>query len=94
MSDDTPTTPSAETTAPRRRRAAGRPAGPPQPVAAAEPTTVSAEAAWHAFRWNRVWTNYCLRRGLFRDSPVAARYGPEVAREIPLRPSLALDTIA
>ena len=23
--------------------------------------TVSADAAWHAFLWNRVWTNYCLR---------------------------------
>ena len=23
--------------------------------------TVSPEAAWHAFLWNRVWTNYCLR---------------------------------
>jgi len=43
VSDDTPTT-SAETPAPRRRRAAGRPAGPPQPVAATAPAEASAEA--------------------------------------------------
>ena len=37
MSDDSPTTPTSETPAPRRRRAAGRPAGPPKPVDTAPP---------------------------------------------------------
>ena len=56
--------------------------------------TVSPEAAWHAFLWNRVWTNYCLQRGLYRDSPLAATYPPRVPREVPLRASPELDTIA
>ena len=42
MSDDTPTT--AEIPAPRRRRAAGRPAGPPTPVEAAAPAEAAAVA--------------------------------------------------
>jgi radical SAM superfamily enzyme YgiQ (UPF0313 family) len=46
--------------------------------------TVSPEAAWHAFLWNRVWTNYCLARGVFRDSPLADRYPPQIPREAPL----------
>ena len=57
---------------------------------------VSPDAAWHTFLWNRVWTNYCLQRGLYRDSPLAATYPSEVARDIPARPvraSLAGDTI-
>ncbi len=57
---------------------------------------VSPDAAWHTFLWNRVWTNYCLQRGLYRDSPLAASYPSEVAREIPTRPvtaSLAGGTI-
>ncbi len=57
---------------------------------------VSPDAAWHTFLWNRVWTNYCLQRGLYRDSPLAASYPSEVAREIPARPvtaSLAGGTI-
>ena len=56
--------------------------------------TVSADAAWHAFLWNRVWTNYCLERGVFRDSPLAAAYPEQLAREVPLRPSPAPDTSA
>ena len=56
--------------------------------------TVSADAAWHAFLWNRVWTNYCLERGVFRDSPLAATYPPRLAREVPLRPSPGPDTSA
>ena len=44
---------------------------------------VSPDAAWHAFLWNRVWSNYCLQRGLFRDSPLAAAYPVEVARDVP-----------
>jgi radical SAM superfamily enzyme YgiQ (UPF0313 family) len=47
--------------------------------------TVSPQAAWHAFLWNRVWTNYCLARGVFRDSPLAESYPAEVPREVPLR---------
>ena len=52
---------------------------------------VSPDAAWHTLLWNRVWTNYCLQRGLFRDSPLASTYPHEVPREIPTRPILALD---
>jgi len=52
---------------------------------------VSPDAAWHTLLWNRVWTNYCLQRGLFRDSPLASTYPREVPREIPTRPILALD---
>ena len=48
---------------------------------------VSADAAWHTMLWNRVWTNYCLQRGLYRDSPLAASYPDEVPREAPPRPS-------
>ena len=55
--------------------------------------TVSPEAAWHAFLWNRVWSNYCLRSGVFRRSPWADDYPAEIPREVPLRPILALDTI-
>ena len=55
--------------------------------------TVSPEAAWHAFLWNRVWTNYCLRGGAFRRAPLADIYPTQIPREPPLRPSLDLDTI-
>jgi hypothetical protein len=47
---------------------------------------VSPEAAWHAFLWNRVWTNYCLKNGAFRKSPLAASYPAAIPREIPARP--------
>ena len=47
--------------------------------------TVSPEAAWHAFLWNRVWTNYCLRRGVFHRSPVADTYPAELPRAVPAR---------
>lgn len=47
--------------------------------------TVSPDAAWHTFLWNRVWTNYCLERGVFRDSPLAATYPPAMPREVPAR---------
>jgi radical SAM superfamily enzyme YgiQ (UPF0313 family) len=56
--------------------------------------TVSPEAAWHAFLWNRVWSNYCLRGGVFRRSPLAETYVAELPREPPLRPTLDLGTIA
>jgi radical SAM superfamily enzyme YgiQ (UPF0313 family) len=56
--------------------------------------TVSPEAAWHAFLWNRVWSNYCLRGGAFRRSPLADFYPPEIPRGVPLRPSLDFGTIA
>jgi len=55
---------------------------------------VSPEAAWHTFLWNRVWSNYCLRGGLYRDSPLAAGYPDAIPCEPPLRPIPALDTIA
>jgi len=54
---------------------------------------VSADAAWHTFLWNRVWTNYCLTRGLYRDSPVAALYPAEVPRAVPVRPIVQYGTI-
>jgi radical SAM superfamily enzyme YgiQ (UPF0313 family) len=54
---------------------------------------VSADAAWHTFLWNRVWTNYCLTRGLYRDSPLAARYPAEVPRAVPVRPIAQYGTI-
>ena len=56
--------------------------------------TVSPEAAWLAFLWNRVWTNYCLRAGAFRKSPLAETYPTELPRETPLRPLSDADTIA
>jgi radical SAM superfamily enzyme YgiQ (UPF0313 family) len=56
--------------------------------------TVSADAAWHAFLWNRVWTNYALKAGVFRRSPFADTYPAQVARAVPLRPTLDLRTIA
>jgi Radical SAM superfamily len=55
--------------------------------------TVSPEAAWHSFLWNRVWSNYCLRSGAFRRSPMADFYGFELPRDVPVKPMLALDTI-
>ena len=53
---------------------------------------VSADAAWHTMLWNRVWTNYCLQRGVYRDSPLAASYPAAVPREAPPRPSPVADT--
>jgi radical SAM superfamily enzyme YgiQ (UPF0313 family) len=55
--------------------------------------TVSPEAAWHAFLWNRVWSNYCLRGGVFRRAPLADTYPTQMPREVPLRPTLDLGTI-
>jgi hypothetical protein len=55
--------------------------------------TVSPEAAWHTFLWNRVWANYCLRLGVFRQSPLADSYPDEIPRVEPLRPSAVPDTI-
>lgn len=48
--------------------------------------TVSPEAAWHAFLWNRVWTNYCLKIGAFRKSPRFDAYPGELLASIPERP--------
>jgi hypothetical protein len=56
--------------------------------------SVSPEAAWHTFLWNRVWTNYCLRAGAFRTSPLAEEYPTEIPRRIPVRSTPALDTTA
>ena len=50
---------------------------------------VSPEAAWHAFLWNRVWMNYCLRSGVFRKSPLAESYPASLPREVPSRPMIA-----
>jgi radical SAM superfamily enzyme YgiQ (UPF0313 family) len=47
---------------------------------------VSPDAAWHTLLWNRVWTNYCLQRGVFRESPSAATYADEIPRAIPPLP--------
>lgn len=55
--------------------------------------TVSPEAAWHSYLWNRVWTNYCLRAQVFRHAPLADSYAAELPREVPARPTLDLDTI-
>jgi radical SAM superfamily enzyme YgiQ (UPF0313 family) len=56
--------------------------------------TVSADAAWHAFLWNRVWTNYALRAGVFRRSPLAASYPAEIPRKVPARSTPVRDTTA
>jgi hypothetical protein len=47
---------------------------------------VSPDAAWHVFRWNRVWSNYCLRANLFRRSPLAASYPGQLPLEPPAEP--------
>jgi radical SAM superfamily enzyme YgiQ (UPF0313 family) len=52
--------------------------------------TVSEEAAWHAFLWNRVWTNYCLKNGAFRKSPLFESYPTELPRQIPERPTVGV----
>jgi len=52
--------------------------------------TVSAEAAWHAFLWNRVWTNYCLKIGAFRQSPLVESYPVALPREVPQRPMVTV----
>ena len=46
------------------------------------PNLSAAEAARHAFLWNRTWTNYGLRAGLFRRSPLADTY-PAVLADTP-----------
>jgi radical SAM superfamily enzyme YgiQ (UPF0313 family) len=56
--------------------------------------TVSPEAAWHAFLWNRVWTNYCMKQGVFRKAPLAETYPLEVPRAIPERPLMDIAMIA
>ena len=55
--------------------------------------TVSPDAAWHTFLWNRVWTNYCLEHGGFRQAPLVDIYPASLPREAPPRPVLGLDTI-
>lgn len=50
--------------------------------------TVSPDAAWHAFLWNRVWTNYCLKNGAFRKSPLFESYPESIARAVPERPAV------
>lgn len=44
---------------------------------------VSADAAWHAYLWNRTWTNYALRANVFRRSPLAVSYPAELPRAVP-----------
>ena len=48
---------------------------------------VSPDAAWHAYLWNRVWANYCLRANIFKKSPLAASYPTELPLAAPPRPS-------
>jgi radical SAM superfamily enzyme YgiQ (UPF0313 family) len=55
---------------------------------------VSPEAAWHTFLWNRVWTNYCLRAGVFRRAPLAGAYPAEVPRGEPFKSIRDFRTIA
>jgi radical SAM superfamily enzyme YgiQ (UPF0313 family) len=55
--------------------------------------TVSPEAAWHAFLWNRVWMNYCLRAGVFRKSPLAATYPASLPRVVPPRPAVPVTAL-
>ena len=50
--------------------------------------TVSPEAAWHAYLWNRVWTNYCLKNGAFRKSPLFETYPESIPRAVPERPAV------
>ena len=52
---------------------------------------VSPDAAWHVFRWNRVWSNYCLRANLFRRSPLAASYPTELPLEPPPEPARMIE---
>ncbi len=52
--------------------------------------TVSPDAAWHTFLWNRVWTNYCLQRGVFRDAPLAATYPAAMPRQAPDEDALTI----
>jgi radical SAM superfamily enzyme YgiQ (UPF0313 family) len=49
--------------------------------------TVSAAAAWHTFLWNRVWSNYCLRSGVFRRSPLGPTY-QAIPRVVPDEPAV------
>jgi radical SAM superfamily enzyme YgiQ (UPF0313 family) len=49
--------------------------------------TVSAAAAWHTFLWNRVWSNYCLRAGVFRHSPLGPTY-QSIPRAVPDDPAV------
>ncbi len=49
---------------------------------------VSPDAAWHAFLWNRVWTNYCLKNGAFRKSPLFESYPDSIPRAVPARPTV------
>jgi radical SAM superfamily enzyme YgiQ (UPF0313 family) len=51
---------------------------------------VSPEAAWHAFLWNRVWTNYCLKNGAFRKSPLIDSYPAAIPRAVPERPTVTV----
>lgn len=46
--------------------------------------TVSVDAAEHAYLWNRAWTNYGLRAGIFRRSPLAGSY----PSELPIVPAM------
>jgi radical SAM superfamily enzyme YgiQ (UPF0313 family) len=54
---------------------------------------ISPDAAWHAFLWNRVWSNYCLRANLFKRSPLAAQYSREIPREPPPPPEAMMEAV-
>ncbi|MFN7970741.1 MAG: radical SAM protein [Acidobacteriota bacterium] len=51
---------------------------------------VSPDAAWHAYLWNRAWTNFGLRNGVFRKSPRAASYPAAMPRVAPDRWDMAV----
>jgi radical SAM superfamily enzyme YgiQ (UPF0313 family) len=51
--------------------------------------TVSPAAAWHTFLWNRVWSNYCLRAGVFRRSPLGPTY-QIIPRAVPDGPAVTV----
>jgi radical SAM superfamily enzyme YgiQ (UPF0313 family) len=50
---------------------------------------VSSAAAWHTFLWNRVWSNYCLRAGVFRHSPLSPTY-QSIPRAVPDDPAVTV----
>jgi radical SAM superfamily enzyme YgiQ (UPF0313 family) len=51
--------------------------------------TVSPEAAHHAYLWNRAWSNYGLRHGLFRRAPLAATYPRQLSEQPAATPANA-----
>lgn len=44
---------------------------------------VGPDAARHTWLWNRTWTNFSLRHGLFKRAPLAATYPPSLSVGVP-----------